>query len=57
MGEDSIKAAARQVRSTIKKAVSRITGDAKTGAEGTAGEIANEAEITRKRAIRDTAKE
>ena len=60
MDRDGIKAAAAQVRSTIKQAIARVRGDAETRTEGAADTPAAEAESIRKRSRRtprDPAKE
>lgn len=46
MDEDQIKAAARQVRSTIKQAVRKLTGETGTRAERAAENATGKAEST-----------
>jgi len=57
MDKDRVAGAAHQVKGAVKEAVGKVTGDAKTQAEGAAEKAAGQVQLGgAKDAIRDAAK-
>lgn len=46
MDKDRVEGAAKQVKGSVKEAIGKVTGDAKTQAEGTADKAAGKTQST-----------